>query len=79
MKVSMVVTEEEEALQKSMFEVTWTDEESGVAKKAKKVRCVFELICLRQCSYLDIRKFHPPNSLLKLSTDPCFYPFPSAF
>lgn len=34
----MVVTEEEEALQKSPFEVTWTDEESGVAKKAKKVK-----------------------------------------
>lgn len=34
----MVVTDEEEALQKSTFEVTWTDEESGVAKKAKKVR-----------------------------------------
>lgn len=34
----MVVTEEEEKLQKSQFEVTWTDEESGVAKKAKKVR-----------------------------------------
>lgn len=33
----MVVTEEEEALQKATFEVTWTDEESGVAKKAKKV------------------------------------------
>lgn len=37
-KVSMVVTEEEEKLQKATFEVTWTDEESGVAKKAKKVR-----------------------------------------
>lgn len=36
-KVSMVVTDEEEALQKALFEVTWTDEESGVAKKAKKV------------------------------------------
>ncbi|CAM9995474.1 unnamed protein product [Ectocarpus sp. 6 AP-2014] len=36
-KVSMVVTEEEEKLQKTQFEVTWTDEESGVAKKAKKV------------------------------------------
>ena len=46
MKVSMVVTEEEEALQKSLFEVTWTDEESGVAKKAKKVRV---------CSFLHIR------------------------
>lgn len=37
-KVSMVVTPAEEALQKATFEVTWTDEESGVAKKAKKVR-----------------------------------------
>lgn len=36
-KVSMVVTPQEEALQKKTFEVTWTDEESGVAKKAKKV------------------------------------------
>lgn len=36
-KVSMVVTPEEETLQKAAFEVTWTDEESGVAKKAKKV------------------------------------------
>lgn len=45
MKVSMVVTEEEEALQKSLFEVTWTDEESGVAKKAKKVRvrCILRI------------------------------------
>lgn len=33
----MVVTPEEEILQKAPFEVTWTDEESGVAKKAKKV------------------------------------------
>lgn len=41
MKVSMVVTPEEEKLQKSQFEVTWTDEESGVAKKAKKVRAYF--------------------------------------
>lgn len=36
-KVSMVVTPEEEAIQQKPFEVTWTDEESGVAKKAKKV------------------------------------------
>ena len=36
-KVSMVVTPEEEALQKASFEVNWTDAESGVAKKAKKV------------------------------------------
>ena len=36
----MVVTPEEETLQKAPFEVTWTDEESGVAKKAKKV-CLF--------------------------------------
>ncbi|CAM9567343.1 unnamed protein product [Choristocarpus tenellus] len=35
-KVSMVVTPEEEALQKAMFEVQWTDEESGAIKKAKK-------------------------------------------
>lgn len=40
-KVSMVVTPQEEALQKANFEVTWTDEESGVAKKAKKVGPVF--------------------------------------
>lgn len=44
----MVVTEEEEALQKSTFEVTWTDEESGVAKKAKKVPCV---CCLRPAAF----------------------------
>lgn len=37
----MVVTPEEEALQKATFEVTWTDEESGVAKKAKKVSDAF--------------------------------------
>lgn len=41
MKVSMVVTEEEQKLQAAPFEVTWNDEESGVAKKAKKVRAHF--------------------------------------
>ena len=45
----MVVTPEEEALQKRTFEVTWTDEESGVAKKAKKVFAyeILYLISLR--------------------------------
>lgn len=49
MKVSMVVTKEEEKLQQSQFEVTWTDEESGVAKKAKKVRA-----CFRACLYVVV-------------------------
>lgn len=45
----MVVTPEEEAIQQKPFEVTWTDEESGVAKKAKKVnlRCFQTVQCLR--------------------------------
>lgn len=36
----MVVTEEEAKLQQAQFEVTWTDEETGAAKKAKKV-CIY--------------------------------------